>query len=183
MHLGGAFRRGYARPRQWISAMAHNRRRQGPPVGGEAHGEDAGGVPTRRDRKGPRIHGYRRHRGAWRRQDHPARRHPPHLSRQGSPPAARGAYPRATTSPVSRSACSSTPALWERSNDEAARGNRPLRKNSNRPFARVSLTPRGYVPGARQSCPLLLLFQQSACRTWPESPDHWFSVFRPPKTL
>src|SRR5208283_4891890 len=92
-------------------------------------------------------------------------------------------YPRATTAPVSRSACSSTPAVWERSNDEAAWGNRPLRKNSNRPFARVSLTPRGYVPGARQSCPLLLLFQQSACRTWPESPDHWFSVFRPPKTL
>src|SRR5208283_5579638 len=39
-------------------------------------------------------------------------------------------YPRATTAPVSRSACSSTPALWARSNDEAAWGNRPLKKIS-----------------------------------------------------
>jgi exodeoxyribonuclease V alpha subunit len=49
-------------------------------------------IPVSRDRKGPRIPGCRRHRGAGRRQDHPARRHPPHPSRKGSAPAARGAH-------------------------------------------------------------------------------------------
>jgi hypothetical protein len=43
---------------------------------------------------------------------------------------------------VSRSACSSTPALWARSNNETEWGNRPLRKNSNRRFARLCLTRR-----------------------------------------
>src|SRR5208283_5975530 len=62
-------------------------------------------------------------------------------------------YPRATTTPVSRSACSSTPALWARSNNETAWGNWPLRKNSNRRFARLCLTRRVvdvYRPRKRQ---------------------------------